>query len=431
MVFLNPLFLWALLGISIPIAIHFWSKKKVRTIKIGSTQFLKELNPKQTSSIRFNQWFLLLLRVMILGLITLILAAPRLELKENERSITYLVEPSLLTSDKVKPFLDTLAKDQVRLLQTGFPLKDETVDKIPANIIPNYWQLSQEMKNLRADSIIVLSKGLKQGFKGMRPSVNLPIHWLVIDTERSKFSPLVASQIKDQFVVTSIKSNQTILEYFSEIYELDNGIIETNNQGDSIKIRIDKQTTNLPLTVQQTSRILITSDAQFSAEEIYISSAFNALSKYLSQDIQISSMRDVQGVDLSSFDVLVWLKQATVVPFSGKKLQWREDDLAASLIEAGTSPDQYFLTAHLDTENSVDKNLPIQLMALLDSGQQLPEHINSFDLRTMDVQEMQVNMKSGQTFKKPMQLKDISAWLWALLLFVLPVERILSKYKNQ
>ena len=61
MVFLNPLFLWTLLGLSIPIAIHFWSKKKVKTIKIGSTQLLKQLNPKQTSSIRLNQWFLLLL----------------------------------------------------------------------------------------------------------------------------------------------------------------------------------------------------------------------------------------------------------------------------------------------------------------------------------------------------------------------------------
>ena len=95
MVFLNPLFLWTLLGLLVPVAIHFWSKKKVKTIKIGSTQLLRELNPKQTKSIRLNQWFLLLLRMMIITLIALILAAPGIEFLKTERSITYLIEPSL------------------------------------------------------------------------------------------------------------------------------------------------------------------------------------------------------------------------------------------------------------------------------------------------------------------------------------------------
>ena len=85
MVFLNPLFLWTLLGLSIPVAIHFWSKKKVKTIKIGSTRLLKELNPKQTRSISLHQWFLLLLRMLILGLIAFILAVPSIEVLKKEK----------------------------------------------------------------------------------------------------------------------------------------------------------------------------------------------------------------------------------------------------------------------------------------------------------------------------------------------------------
>jgi len=92
MVFLNPLFLWTLLGLSVPIAIHFWSKKKIKTIKIGSIRFLTEMNPKQTSNVRLNEWVLLLLRSLIIALIALILAAPRMEVFNNEKSITYLVE---------------------------------------------------------------------------------------------------------------------------------------------------------------------------------------------------------------------------------------------------------------------------------------------------------------------------------------------------
>ena len=42
MSFLQPSYLWALLAIAIPIAIHLWSRKKVRTIRVGSTQYITE-----------------------------------------------------------------------------------------------------------------------------------------------------------------------------------------------------------------------------------------------------------------------------------------------------------------------------------------------------------------------------------------------------
>ncbi len=431
MVFLNPLFLWALLGISIPIAIHFWSKKKVRTIKIGSTQFLKELNPKQTSSIRLNQWFLLLLRVMILGLITLILAMPRLELLKTERSITYLVEPSLLTLEKVQTLLDTVADDQIRLLQSDFPLTDESEENSQSTLAPNYWQLTQEMKNLQADSIIIVSKGLVQGFKGRRPSVNLPLHWLVIDSATSTLTPVRVIQDKEQFIITSLKSDQSILQYKTEKSTLNDNIINVDNKLDSVELKYNNETIKLSLTQQKTSRILILSEPQFEAEEIYISAAFNALSKYLDQDIQVSNARDLEEIDMSSFDVLVWLKQEAMIPFNGKMLQWQADELAINLIEAGSKPGHFFLTHHLDAENSVDMNLPVQLSSLLDFSHQSKENLEFLDMRTMDLQEIQVNMNSPKTIEKPKQLKDISVWLWTVLLLIIPVERILSKYKKQ
>ena len=164
MVFLNPLFLWALLGLSIPIAIHFWSKKKVRTIKIGSTQLLKELNPKQTRSISLNHWFLLLLRMLIIILITLILAMPSIEIKNRDFRMTYLVEPSLLNSEKVLKILDTIPEDQIRLLKPGFPLLEERTFQDNKTIPPNYWQLAQQMATLETDSIIVLTQAFQAGF---------------------------------------------------------------------------------------------------------------------------------------------------------------------------------------------------------------------------------------------------------------------------
>ncbi|MCP4883506.1 MAG: hypothetical protein GY908_06925, partial [Flavobacteriales bacterium] len=90
-----------------------------------------------------------------------------------------------------------------------------------------------------------------------------------------------------------------------------------------------------------------------------------------------------------------------------------------------------FLTHHLDAENSVDMNLPVQLSSLLDFSHQSKENLEFLDMRTMDLQEIQVNMNSPKTIEKPKQLKDISVWLWTVLLLIIPVERILSKYKKQ
>ena len=42
MSFAHPLYLWTLLGLLVPIAIHLWSKKEAKTIKIGSVQLLSE-----------------------------------------------------------------------------------------------------------------------------------------------------------------------------------------------------------------------------------------------------------------------------------------------------------------------------------------------------------------------------------------------------
>lgn len=431
MVFLNPLFLWTLLGLSIPVAIHFWSKKKVKTIKIGSTQLLRELHPKQTRSIRLNHWFLLLLRMIIITLIALILAVPSIAFLKTERSITYLVEPSLLGMEKVHSILDTIADSQLRLLEPGFPLLGDHHAKRDRSFAPDYWQLSQQMATLEADSIIVLTKGLMTGFKGMRPSLDLPVHWLQIDAGEESIAPVEAVLKNDQVLVTSIKSDQNSVIYTNEIYALDDSTISIDNEADSILIKLEKATVKLPLTHDKTQRILIVADEQLSSEALYISAALGALSRYLNQDIELSSVKDIQGIDLSEFDALVWLKQTALVSFPGKTLLWKPDDLAVNLIEQGISKQAYLLRHHLDAENIIDLNLPRQLMVLLELHQQLPDDLEALDNRMIDLLEIQVNKPGLILAKEPKQFKDISSWLWAILLLVLPVERILSKYKQQ
>ncbi len=122
MFFLNPSFLWALLGLAVPVAIHLWSKKEGKTIKVGSIKFLQESDSRKSSSIKLNEFWLLLLRMLLITILVFILAEPRLHYKTENSPITYLVEKSLLSSSEVKNLTDSLNNTaEVRFLETDFP----------------------------------------------------------------------------------------------------------------------------------------------------------------------------------------------------------------------------------------------------------------------------------------------------------------------
>ncbi|MFO7720744.1 MAG: BatA domain-containing protein, partial [Gillisia sp.] len=108
MIFLNPTYFLALLGLAVPLAIHLWSKKEGRTIKIGSIQLLKQSDPKKSSSIKLNELWLLILRLLVISILVLILTTPQLKLKGKNIPVTYLIEPSLLAYENVKSLIDTL-----------------------------------------------------------------------------------------------------------------------------------------------------------------------------------------------------------------------------------------------------------------------------------------------------------------------------------
>ncbi len=96
MFFLNPTYLWAFLGLTVPIAIHLWSKKEGKTIKIGSIQLLNKADTKQSRSIQLNEFWLLVLRLFLISVLVLILSNLHIRKKVDNAPITYIVESSLL-----------------------------------------------------------------------------------------------------------------------------------------------------------------------------------------------------------------------------------------------------------------------------------------------------------------------------------------------
>lgn len=79
MTFLNPLALLGLLAAAIPILLHLFNLRKLRTIEFSTLTFLKELEKTKIRRLKLRQILLLILRTLLILLIVLAFARPTLK----------------------------------------------------------------------------------------------------------------------------------------------------------------------------------------------------------------------------------------------------------------------------------------------------------------------------------------------------------------
>jgi hypothetical protein len=76
--FLNPVFLFALGAVSIPLIIHFLSKRRISTIEFSSLKFLEQMQKSRMKWLKIKEILLLILRMAVIALIVAAFARPTL-----------------------------------------------------------------------------------------------------------------------------------------------------------------------------------------------------------------------------------------------------------------------------------------------------------------------------------------------------------------
>ncbi|ERM82281.1 hypothetical protein P872_19040 [Rhodonellum psychrophilum GCM71 = DSM 17998] len=92
---LQPVFLWGLLGLGIPILIHLWNGRQGKPILWAATHWLSEKENQPVKGLRIDQWLVLLLRLFLFLLLVLLFAhlfVPAFE-KEEISKVVHLVQP--------------------------------------------------------------------------------------------------------------------------------------------------------------------------------------------------------------------------------------------------------------------------------------------------------------------------------------------------
>ncbi len=432
MTFLHPSYLWAFWGLLVPIAIHLWSKKEAKTIKVGSVQLLSDSKSKRSSSLQLNELLLLLLRMAVLALLVLLMAKPQWPGEPRTSKVVYIVEPSLLGNDKLKQRLDSLWQgSEVRVLKKNFPLYTGSENGSSVEKIPKYWQLASEMDALKADSIVIFTKGLQQGIKGMRPHTRNSIHWIQIDGGPSEFvKPIWAYKDNERLSLITLATNTERTSFKRKDLNDSSSTGQLNEAGDSLKIDFENTKVRVPVSMVKPIEISLFYSDSLRAEKEYIETSFLALSSYLNREINVTSTTDTLVGQKTDADLTIWLSGKKAPTAYKKILLFKPNIFANGLIEEGEG-NRYFLTHRLNLDNMISQHFTEKLLLLLDLERELKTKAQEWDLRTASERVLITNREEGERSEKVRAGIAISPRFWMILPLLLLIERMLAHKRKQ
>lgn len=334
--FLQPAYLWAFAGLFVPLAIHLLSRKEGRVIRIGSIRHIRETPTRQFRSVRLNEYLLLFLRSLLLGGITLFMSGWYLEgTKQTHQWL--LVEPGLQGRPALKVLLDSLtnAGYERRFLAQDFP---ETLPAGPTELL-NYYSLLEDLQKRRVDAVVIATNNAP-GFSGPRVALPENIKWIEVAPEAHKE------------VIRQVSIGQ------DSMWVRQGSFSGASTQFSTIRMAAQGTKGQVPDTIQ----IVIVYDQEFGADKEMFVAALEAIESRVPEVIVAQSVL-VGKYAGSSPDWLIWLSISTPAIGAKSVVRYSEQPLAGILEPEGGG--RYQLTARLNSEVAVRRNLAVHLMKVL------------------------------------------------------------------
>lgn len=397
MSFLNPIWLWGLTGLAVPIAIHLLSRKEGKVIRIGSLRHLTESTSQQFKSIRLNELLLLALRLLMIILVVLLLSELRIDGNTKEQWV--LVEPRLKENAIAQRIADSLTAQGfiAKSWSAGFPHATRPFDNDPIN----HWQLIEKLQDEPLFEAVVLSPSRLSDFYGEPQALPDHVRWFQIDEPAQNFIQSARQLPSGEVLLRKGSTQSTKTTFVSE--------------------RIPTETVNDSLEIQPADSIpvFIQADEGF----LYDRGILVAAIKSIEQNAEVKIPVHFRSNTVDSVWNF-WLSEKPSPVFKGPSITYFEK-ADGTLIEL-VSEHRWVLTQHLNIDNAIASHVSLQIATLL-----LEEKSNSkkkADLRTMP-ETMRWSRASEKTSSTPART-SIDNWLLLLLVGTFVFERILSNKKR-
>jgi hypothetical protein len=426
MQFLNPIWLWGLTGILIPIGIHLLSRKEGRIVKIGSVRHLENTHTKQFKSLRLNEILLLVLRCLLITTLVFLLSGLHIKGTKKKGLRWVLIENGLEHEPEFSSLIDSLQRNEfdLKIFAPGFPnLKDSIQKAEPIN----YWSLMKDLEEEVLDQVIVLSYSYAVGFKGLRRPLPTNVKWIYKNPKPVDF-PLQAIRMSRDSVSLRVGKSGKDETSFSTRY-----VFANSNQ----RYFKATPTDSIPIDNPDTISIGVLNDPKFQYDKKILLTALSVL-KESSAHVFVIDTPDVESSKTQKYDWVIWLSERPIALFNSNTIFYQN----SKSLDEGTLFQQqeginrnyssWALTKRLNEEVALYGNLTVQLAlvllpkvkeevrALVFDKRTLPEKL-MWDARTPSISEFQTSSKGASSEK-----------IIAIIFFmILIIERFLAFKRNQ
>jgi hypothetical protein len=398
----QPIFLWALAGLAIPIGIHLLSRKEGKVVKMGSLRHLRETSTQQFKGIKLNELVLLALRCLLTILFVGMLAG--FHWKDTRPKRWVLVERGLENQHQVKVITDSLMSNgyEWRWLQSGFPSQEQT-----SFVEPNFWKIILELENENLASAIVFSRSKIKNFSGLRAAMTPEVTWISILAEPNQFV-LQAVKKDNQFLVRQGFASSDKIYFETKM---------VSSLADSIEASPIKK---LKITiVQDEGRV---EDFQI------IRAALNAIQETIPVEFLITEITPSQSP--GSADWIFWLADSDIPNFDSVKSVVLKPQPSNLLIRQKNST-QWVIGKRLTIDVARKENLTLQLASLLLADHALTNKLEQFDNRMLPDSVIVSGAGDASTLKVGILPQPPNQYLIIFFLLVLITERIVAYARKQ
>jgi hypothetical protein len=172
---LLPAGLAALAALLLPLLLHLARRHEQTPTDFAALRWLRQ-KPKPRHRIRFDEWPLLLLRLLLLALLALWLAKPVLSGVDETRPWIVAVPGVDVATVRAQA---TAAESRLHWLASGFPSLDEATSGEPIAIGSLLRQLDAELP--AGTSLTVIVPTTLQGVDAERPLLSRAVTWTVVE----------------------------------------------------------------------------------------------------------------------------------------------------------------------------------------------------------------------------------------------------------
>lgn len=403
--FTNPIALWALAGLSLPIAIHMLSRKEGKVIRIGSLRHLHETSTRQFKGIRLNEIVLLALRCLLIILFVFLLSGLAFNGFTNSETKWVLVEKGLEYNREVERQLKNLHElgYELHWLSDGFPLLKDSISS--TNSI-QYRSLAEKLETKQLSEAVVLATNKINNFSGIRTPLPANIRWIGVIDEPVEFT-LNVHKLSDSAFIRRGYSNANET-YFTTQSVSSSSLSETANEQDTLSLTVYYDQEHA-YDKKITEAILRSIEISFA---LPMKIAFKMDSKFLPDHANwvIWLSKD----PIPPTENILYIKEASGSPLiiQEQKHKWR-------------------ITKSLNEEIALQENLSVKIASIIIPSNYYRALALKKDQRMIHNSEAWSKQTADKNRITTQSLQSADSYLILLFLITLLIERLLAYNKNQ